>query len=224
MIEAPTFYPHLSGYDNLRMIAYSSGSPEARINEELSRVDLLGSANEPFRTYSLGMKQRLGVAAALLKDPQILILDEPTNGLDPHSVVNIREVILEFRRRGRTVLFSSHQLSDIERLCDRIGVINKGKLVAQGTVSSICGNSGVSIVAEPLGTVRTIVSQFAQGRKVVVQEDRIWVDLDSNHYFTLLQALDDAGVTIRKFEVGTRSLEDVFFELVGPSMPVVPLR
>src|SRR5207248_1621352 len=123
MVETPAFYPYLSGRDNLRVVARYAGVPTSRIEPVLRQVDMTDRAHHKFRTYSTGMKQRLGVAAALLKDPALLILDEPTSGLDPQGTVEMRELIKELRHGGRTVLLSSHLLNEVELTCDRVGVI-----------------------------------------------------------------------------------------------------
>src|SRR5438105_13362613 len=155
LVEAPAFYPYLSGRDNLRVVADCCGVPHARVEAALEEVDLLSRAKDQFQTYSLGMKQRLGVAAALVKEPDLLILDEPTNGLDPQGIVEMRHLIRELGRGERTVLLSSHLLNEVEQICDRIGVIQKGDLVAEGTVDEVRGQSAALLVrAEPAGRAR----------------------------------------------------------------------
>src|SRR5256712_3500395 len=142
MVETPAFYPYLSGRDNLRVVARYAGVPRSRIEPVLRQVDLTDRARHKFRTYSTGMKQRLGVAAALLKGPDLLILDEPTSGLDPQGTIEMRALIKELKQGGRTVLLSSHLLNEVELTCDRVGVIAKGKLVAEGTVDELRARSG----------------------------------------------------------------------------------
>src|SRR5258708_36360122 len=129
LVEAPAFYPYLSGRDNLEVLAHYSGTPASRAETVLAEVDLLDRAGHKYSTYSLGMKQRLGVAAALLKDPQLLILDEPSNGLDPQGIVEMRDLVRNLGKGERTVLLSSHQLAEVEQICDRVGVILTGKMV-----------------------------------------------------------------------------------------------
>jgi ABC-type multidrug transport system ATPase subunit len=133
LVESPAFYPYLSGYDNLKVVSRYAGVPRRRIREVLETVELSGRAKDKFKKYSLGMKQRLGVAAALLKDPELLILDEPTNGLDPKGMADMRGLVRELGSGERTVLLSSHLLGEVEQICDRVGVIHKGILVAEGT-------------------------------------------------------------------------------------------
>src|SRR2546421_2752408 len=142
MVETPAFYPYLSGRDNLRVVARYAGVPRSRVEPVLQQVDLTDRARHKFRTYSTGMKQRLGVAAALLKAPDLLILDEPTSGLDPQGTIEMRALIKELKQGGRTVLLSSHLLNEVELTCDRVGVIAKGHLVAEGTVDELRARSG----------------------------------------------------------------------------------
>ena len=136
LIETPTFYPYLSGRDNLRVLARYAGVSETRIATVLEEVDLTARAGDRFRTYSLGMKQRLGIAAALLKDPELLILDEPTNGMDPVGIAEMRPFIRSLGRGDRTVLLSSHLMSEVEQVCDRVGVISQAGSSARGPWTS----------------------------------------------------------------------------------------
>src|SRR5207302_7827789 len=127
------------------------------VDKALETVGLTGAAKRRVGTYSQGMRQRLGVAAALLKDPGLLILDEPSNGLDPQGVVEVRDLLLELRKAGRTVVFSSHLLGEVEQVCDRVGVINRGRIVAEGTLQEVRGGSGGTRVrAEPLEDARRL--------------------------------------------------------------------
>src|SRR5581483_1363790 len=125
---------YMTGRDNLRAMARLTETPESRIPAILDLVDLTRAANRPFRTYSLGMKQRLAVGAALLHDPDLLILDEPANGLDPAGIVEMRDLMRRLKEMGHTVLISSHVLHEIEQICDRIAIMNHGKVVVQGRV------------------------------------------------------------------------------------------
>jgi ABC-2 type transport system ATP-binding protein len=132
MVEAPAFYPYLSGRDNLRVLAGHAGVAEQRIGAVLEEVSLRERASDRSATYSQGMKQRLGVAAALLNDPELLILDEPTNGLDPAGMAEMRDLIRSLGEGGRSVMLSSHLMAEVEQATDRVGVIRDGSLVAEG--------------------------------------------------------------------------------------------
>ena len=149
LIEAPRFYPYLSGRDNLRVVARYAGVPDRRVEAVLGTVDLAGRGGDRYAGYSLGMKQRLGVAAALLKDPELLILDEPTNGLDPAGMRDMRDLLRDLGERGHTVLLSSHLLAEVQQLCDRVGVISGGRLLAESTVDDLLGQAGLLVRAAP---------------------------------------------------------------------------
>ncbi|WP_067844984.1 ABC transporter ATP-binding protein [Nocardia lijiangensis] len=151
LIEGPGFYPYLSGRDNLRVLATYRGLGRAEVSDALDRVGLADRADDKFRTYSLGMKQRLGVGAALLGHPDLLILDEPTNGLDPAGMAEMRELITELTADGHTVLLSSHLLTEVQEICDRVGVISGGRLITESTVAELRGAASLLLRAEPVG-------------------------------------------------------------------------
>jgi len=163
LIEGPAFYPALSGDRNLRVLAAVAGHDPAQIPGLLELVGLGGRGGDRFRGYSLGMKQRLGIAAALLGDPRLLILDEPTNGLDPAGVAEMRRLIAGLARGGRTVLVSSHNLAEVEHVCDWLIVIDHGALVFQGPAAELLDSSAATVVAAPehardLGDLQRLLS------------------------------------------------------------------
>ena len=139
-IEGPAFVPSMSGYDNLRLAALAKGAPEQEIRRCLEAVGLVAAAKRKFRVYSMGMKQRLALAQALLGDPELIVVDEPMNGLDPRGVVEMRELILQLARGGRSVLISSHQLHEIELVCPRVVVLDGGQVKADGPVAELAGD------------------------------------------------------------------------------------
>src|SRR4030088_2563119 len=145
LVEAPGFYPYLSGRENLRVIGDLVGVDNKRVDEMLDLIELGSRAGRKFGTYSTGMKQRLGVAAALLKDPELLILDEPTSGLDPQGMAEMRKLIKDIGQGERTVLISSHLLGGGQATCARVGVISNGKLVRESTVEDLLGAEGVFV-------------------------------------------------------------------------------
>ncbi len=220
MIETPAFYPFLSGEDNLRMLARYSRVAESRIPLVLEQVDLLGRGGDPFRTYSLGMKQRLGVAAALLKDPALLILDEPTNGLDPAGMAEMRILIRELGKGERTVLLSSHLMTEIEQISDRVGIVAHGKLVAEGTVEDLRGPDRLIIRADPIDRATAVVVALA-GNHVTREGDALRIDgiaaldLDSA---SINQRLVAAGIAVHELRLERASLESVFFSLTDPDL------
>src|SRR5256714_2677244 len=147
LIESPGFYPYLSGRENLRVIADMASVSQKRVDEVLDLVELSSRAGRKFGTYSTGMKQRLGIAGALLKDPELLILDEPANGLDPAGIKEVRELLRDLAVGGRTVFLSSHLLSEVEQVCDRVAILNRGRAVAIGPVHEVlAGGQPASLI------------------------------------------------------------------------------
>ncbi len=218
MIETPAFYPFLSGHDNLRMLADYTGVARSRIGAVLAQVDLTSRAKDPFRTYSLGMKQRLGVAAALLKDPPLLMLDEPTNGLDPAGMADMRQMIRRLGDEGRTVLLSSHLMTEVEQVCDRVGVIARGRIVAEGTVDELRGESRLLVRVDQPGQARAILLGFPGVAGVEVEQGSLRVtthrDVDIDEA-RLNRCLVEAGIGVRELRTDRRSLEAIFLTLTG---------
>jgi ABC-2 type transport system ATP-binding protein len=203
LIETPTFYPFLSGRDNLRVLARHAGVSESRIEPALAEVELAARAGDRFRTYSLGMKQRLGIAAALLKDPELLILDEPTNGMDPAGMAEMRAFIRDLGRETRTVLLSSHLMTEVEQICDRVGVISKGTLVGEGTVDELRGRESLWLRAEPLEEAERVVRTLRGIDHVARVDGGLRVEADSVA----------AGIAVAELRPQRASLEKVFLEL-----------
>jgi len=223
MVETPAFYPYLSGRDNLRVVARYAGVPKSRIEPVLKLVDLTDRARYKFKTYSTGMKQRLGVAAALLKGPDLLILDEPTSGLDPQGTIEMRALIKELKQGGRTVLLSSHLLNEVELTCDRVGVIAKGKLVAEGTVDELRARSGgisLLIRATPLDQARRLLESLLKPEQVRVDGDTLLLSVDPSQAASINRRLVSDGVDVSELRVSEQSLEDVFLQLTeSPTSP-----
>lgn len=215
LVESPAFYPYLSGRDNLRVMARYSGVGKDRIGEVLDQVELSERAKDKFRKYSLGMKQRLGVAAALLKDPELLILDEPTNGLDPKGMADMRRLIRTLGTGDRTVLLSSHLLGEVEQICDRVGVIQKGKLVAQGTVSELRGREGLLVRAEPVEYAHEIAKRLAGVEEVKETDGMLRLTTDPGRAAEINAKLVSAGLRVSEIRPSEQSLEEVFLELTG---------
>ncbi len=215
LVESPAFYPYLSGKDNLRVMARYSGVPYWRVDEALITVELGGRTKDKFRKYSLGMKQRLGVAAALLKDPDLLILDEPTNGLDPKGMADIRALIRKLGQGNRTVLLSSHLLGEVEQICDRVGVVRKGKLVAEGTVSEIRGREGLLVRANPLEEASYIAARLAGVEEATVVDGALRLIVDPGRAAEINGKLVSAGISVSELRPSEQSLEEVFLELTG---------
>ncbi|MGB3683663.1 MAG: ABC transporter ATP-binding protein [Rubrobacteraceae bacterium] len=214
LIETPAFYPYLSGRDNLKVMArYSKGASKTRIEEVLEQVGLSSRGRDKFKGYSLGMKQRLGVAAAMLEDPELLILDEPTNGLDPEGAAEMRRFISSLRGE-KTVLFSSHTLSEVEQICDRVGIIRHGKLVANGTVKELIGEESLFLTVAPLEKAAKIVRGLESVEGVMAEDQQLRVSTDPARAPEIVNELVAAGIRISEVRRSSRTLEDVFLELV----------
>jgi ABC-type multidrug transport system ATPase subunit len=213
LVEAPAFYPYLSGRDNLRVLAGYAGVGEDRVTAVLGEVGLSERAADRSSTYSLGMKQRLGVAAALLKDPELLILDEPTNGLDPAGMAEMRAFIRSLGAGGRTVVLSSHLMGEIEQVSDRVGVIRAGSLVAEGTVEELRGRAGLRVRAEPQAEAARLIGGLPEVDAVAAVDGVIDVTVDTARAPAINRALVEAGIAVSELYAQKASLEDVFLEL-----------
>jgi ABC-type multidrug transport system ATPase subunit len=213
LVEAPGFYPFLSGRDNLRVMAGHARVKPERVDAVLEEVGLSGRAKDRFRTYSQGMKQRLGVASALLKDPEVLILDEPTTGLDPKGMAEMRSFIGGLGHRGRTVLLSSHLMSEVEQVCDRVGVIDRGVLVKEGSVDELRGHAVLLVRAEPLEHAGRVVNELPGVAAVATSDGALKVTADPAAAPAIIRALVGAGVAVAELRPERASLEDVFLNL-----------
>jgi ABC-type multidrug transport system ATPase subunit len=217
MVESPTFYPYLTGRANLRYFQAIGrrGSP-ADIDRLLELVDLGKRADTKFATYSLGMKQRLGIACALLGEPDLVFLDEPTNGLDPAGVVEVRELIRDLGKGGRTVVLSSHLLAETELVCDHVAVLAKGKLVVQGNVKELLHEKD----SFWLGTTddaaaARLLSTLAAVEKVTPGEGELVVTAPPERAAEITRALAGAGIYVTKLVPIRHTLESFFMEITG---------
>jgi ABC-type multidrug transport system ATPase subunit len=219
MIESPAFYPYLSGLDNLRLLAEYAAVPRPRVEEVLHLVELADRARDRFSTYSLGMKQRLGVAAALLKDPELVILDEPTNGLDPAGMREMRRLILQLGSEGRTVLLSSHLLGEVQQICDRVGIINEGRMIAEHDIENLRNQQELVVRAAPLGESRAVLNRLLGPETVHLYDDTLRVRVEPERAAEVNRALVEAGIAVSELRPTERALEDVFFELTTKEKP-----
>jgi len=216
MIQAPAFWPYLSGRDNLRLLARYCRVPDRRAGTVLEEVDLTDRAHRAVGTYSTGMKQRLGVAAALLKDPSLLILDEPSSGLDPQGMADFRDLITRIGQGERTVLLSSHLLGEVEQICTRVGVISRGRMVAEGTIEEIRGGFHLIVRAEPADRARALLAGAVGADRVDVRADGAFsLRINPDQAGVVNQHLVTSGLTVTEFRTAERSLEEVFMELTG---------
>src|SRR3984893_659399 len=215
LIEGPGFYPYLSGRENLRVVADLVGVSHKRVEEILDLVELGSRAGRKFSTYSTGMKQRVGVAAALLKDPELVILDEPTNGLDPQGMAEMRKLIKDISHSDRTVLLSSHLLGEGEQICDRVGVISNGHLVAQSTVQELLGEEGVLVTAQPVDRAFELLKTMFGVAAVSRQNGSIRLQTNPAGSLEINHRLMAAGIGVSELRPIERSLEEAFFQLTG---------
>jgi ABC-type multidrug transport system ATPase subunit len=217
LIEGPAHYGHLSGRENLSLLDASGrgGSwrtRSRRVAEALDQVGLGGVGRRPVKNYSLGMRQRLGLAGALLRRPELLVLDEPTNGLDPQGITEIRELLLELNRGGTTVFLSSHLLAEVEQLCTRVGVLDRGRLVLQDELATLTAPTGSTVVHSPdPAQVRAVLD----GRVLSVTGDRLVVRGDDPAAINAL--LVGAGVPVTGLALDRPTLEEVVLAAAGSS-------
>jgi ABC-2 type transport system ATP-binding protein len=218
LVESPAFIPGLSARANLVSLARLRRLPLARVDAVLAQVGLVGRDREPVKRFSLGMKQRLGIAAALLSDPELLILDEPTNGLDPAGIVEIRELLRDLGREGRTVIVSSHQLSEIEAVCDHLVVIRFGELVFSGPMAEMLKRTRehIDIAAEHAADMERLEAALAaEGWAVTAVDDVLRVAAAADRAADLNRAAAAAGVTLSRLVVAQDNLEEIFLEMTG---------
>ena len=218
LIESPAFIPGLSARSNLVSLARLRHLPLERVDAVLGQTGLSGRDREPVKRFSLGMKQRLGIAAALLSDPELLILDEPTNGLDPAGIVEIRELLRDLGRNGRTVIVSSHQLSEIEAVCDHLVVIRFGELVFSGPMAEVLARTRehIDIAAEHAADTERLQAALAAGGWTTTEiDDGLRIGAGSSRAADLNRAAAAAGVTLRRLVVAQDNLEEIFLEMTG---------
>ncbi len=218
LVESPAFIAGLSARANLVSLARLRHLPLERVDAVLVQVGLIGRDREPVKRFSLGMKQRLGIAAALLSDPELLILDEPTNGLDPAGIVEIRELLRDLGRNGRTVIVSSHQLSEIEAVCDHLVVIRFGELVFSGPMAEVMKRTRehIDIVAEHAADMDRLEAALAAGGWTVSAVDGVLrVAAGASRAADLNRAAIAAGVTLSQLFVAQDNLEEIFLEMTG---------
>jgi len=218
LVETPKFFPTFSGRKNLRMFGGVVGLGDEAVEKSLATVGLAERGEDTFSSYSLGMKQRLAVAATLLKDPQLIILDEPANGLDPAGIVEIRRLIRSLAAEGRTVFVSSHQLGEVQQTCDNVMIISKGRLIQSGPVSDLVmlGSQKLRLETEPGQTDEAVVLISNAGMAVHAEGgNRISVEAGADDASGLNRLLAESGIWLRSLHVDESSLESIFLELTG---------
>jgi ABC-2 type transport system ATP-binding protein len=219
LLETPNFYHYLSASNNLKVTNSISGRGNpAAIDAVLEKVKLYERRNSRFSTYSLGMKQRLAIAAALLGDPQVLVLDEPTNGLDPVGIAEIRELIIELSKKGHTIIMASHLLDEVEKVCTHVAIIKKGTLITTGPVEDVLADEDtVEISAADLQALLGIMGSYGHGTKVLQEGQYLHVNMPKG-----TASLDDInnycfskGIVLNHLLFKKKRLEAKFFELTN---------
>lgn len=217
IIESPAFYHYLSAYQNLKIVAKIKQVSFSEIEAVLKRVGLFERRNDAFRTFSLGMKQRLAIAAALLPNPKVMILDEPTNGLDPQGIAEIRTLIQELAKEGRTIIIASHLLDEVQRICTDFAVLKFGKKLYQGKVSDL-NKSNRSVLVQSVMFEEKLI-EFVGKSKLVEEwsESRDGISLvmvDGTDITALHMAIVDEGIILNKLTLAENALERKFLEIL----------
>ena len=225
IVESPSMYTYLTGIENLRVFARTSGLslPDSQLHGLLDQVGLRGRETHKVKTYSLGMKQRLGIAATLLTDPEIIFLDEPTNGLDPAGTVEMRDMIHRLGEEGRTIFLSSHLLHEVEHVCSYVAIIQHGVTIAQGRVRDLLKEgSGYAIEAAPFERAMQILS--AKPELNPISHDGHWITISSEaeQIPQVVRSLVEAKVDVFQVHTKQRSLESLFLELTSQQKLYVP--
>jgi ABC-2 type transport system ATP-binding protein len=218
MIEGPAFYPALSGRENLKVLAELGGFPLSRVDELLAKVDLADRGGSKFKTYSLGMKQRLGIAAALLPNPELLILDEPTNGLDPSGIQEVRRIIKDLALGGTTVFVSSHILSELEMICEYLVMLREGKVIFSGRTQELLSAQKPMIIAKPeyevdLSKLTNTLNEA--GYQITIVDGALQIAAAKEASAEINRLAFDSGITLSSISVVLPTLEETFFEMTG---------
>lgn len=218
ILETPIFYPYLSAIDNLKIVAKIKEVSEDNIDGVLKQVDLYERKDDKFKTYSLGMKQRLSIASALLCNPTVMILDEPTNGLDPQGIAEIRNLIIEIAKDGKTIILASHLLDEVQKVCSHFAVLKKGKMIYSGLVEDVSkGEETVEIGAED-SNLEVVLNSY-EGLKNIAKYHNKWVvSLNDGHSSkSLNQYLFDNKIVVSHLVTQKKSLEKQFLEVLAAS-------
>ncbi|HEY5860920.1 MAG TPA: ABC transporter ATP-binding protein [Actinomycetota bacterium] len=223
IVETPALFPRFSGRRNLQILARIDGIGKATIEEVLTRVGLADRGDDAVRAYSLGMKQRLGIAAALMKDPQVLVLDEPANGLDPAGIVEVRELVRSLGAEGRTVFISSHILSEIQHTADQVAILAKGRLIKAGPVHEVLvAQRGEGVIVKTKDLQAGLTALTEAGLEVTATPDALRVAVAPEDAERISRTLAERGLYVTELRPDEVDLETVFLELTAdePADPV----
>ena len=227
VLENSPFYPYLSGRNNLEVFARTIGGiKRERIDEVLVTVGLKKRAKNKAKTYSLGMKQRLSIAVALLSDPELLILDEPTNGLDPEGIIEIRELIRSLGEEGKTIFLSSHLLHEVEQVCNHVAILNKGKVITQGSVKELLrrGRTLQMRVSDADKAV-SLLMDIEWIKTIETDEDKVlFIEAPEDKYPDINELLVKKGIRVSEMKASEESLEDLFLDVIDEEKGTVEIK
>ena len=217
LLETPNFYPYKNAVDNLKIVAHIKKVENPPIDELLKIVNLAHRKTSPFRAYSLGMKQRLGIAGAMIGDPDVLIFDEPTNGLDPQGIAEVRETIVNIGKQGKTIIMASHILDEVEKVCTHVSIIKNGNHLISGPVGSIISDDvQVEIAAPNLDDLKNMLSNDTRISKLVEKEGKLVLYVDSEFSTAEInQMAHNNGITLTHLVAKAKSLESEFLEITS---------
>ncbi|MWB96004.1 ATP-binding cassette domain-containing protein [Flavobacterium sp. GA093] len=221
IIERPNFYPYMTAEENLKLVCKIKSINYAKVNEKLDLVGLTERKDSKFSTFSLGMKQRLAIASALLNDPEILILDEPTNGLDPQGIHQIRDIIRKIASQGTTILLASHLLDEVEKVCSHVIVLRKGEILYSGSVDEMSANEGFfEVQSDDNETLKAILSSHSSVERIAEEEGKVLVYLNSELSASELNKfLFSKNIALSHLVKRKNSLEAQFLELTKNATP-----
>jgi ABC-2 type transport system ATP-binding protein len=217
ILEQPNFYPYLNAVDNLKIVAQIKEIPYENIEAVLNMVSLWDRRNDPFKNYSLGMKQRLAVASAMLNGPDVLLLDEPTNGLDPQGIAEMREIIIKVASQGTTILLASHLLDEVEKVCTHVAVLKLGKILVSGRVDEVMSDDMlIEVSSDNLDVLVAALQQHPTIKKVAREIDRVVITPNGQmNAAELNQYLFGKDIVVNYLSVKKKSLEKQFLELTS---------
>ncbi|MFK8103912.1 MAG: ABC transporter ATP-binding protein [Saprospiraceae bacterium] len=215
LLETPNFYPYLNADKNLEIIAHIKRVKTPNFDDLLDLVNLKHRRKSKFKTYSLGMKQRLAIAAALVGNPEVLIFDEPTNGLDPQGIAEVRETIIKIAERGKTIIMASHILDEVEKVCSHVAIIKNGSLLATGTVGSIMNSDlQVEIAASDNEALKSLLGQLPEIKHLQEVRDKLILEVNNSFSTSKLnQFAFDNGIVLTHLAAKSKSLEEEFLEI-----------
>ena len=217
LLEQPVFYPYLSAVRNMQIVADIKGANYRSIDETLNRVGLFERRHSKYKSYSLGMKQRLAIAAALIGEPEVLILDEPTNGLDPKSIAEIRSLILELGSKGLTVILASHLLDEVQKTCTHVAILDKGKALHTGRVADVLNSSAqLEMVSDNMQQLQDAVANFDFVAEMKIEKGMLISSLKREVDPSMVnKQLAEQGIYLSHISQKKRSLESYFLDLLS---------